>query len=412
MDGPRFDALARAAAAPGSRRRLLAGLAAAAVGLAGGDRARAVACRTPGELCRGNDDCCARLCARDATGRHVCRCGSATDCPPPTNKCLAATCAGGVCGTAVGVVCAAIDQCHLPGTCLPATGTCTNPAKQDGAACDDGDQCTRTDTCQAGVCVGGNRVVCPTPDQCHTAGACDPRTGLCSNPNATDGTACDDGNKCTRTDTCRNGVCVGSNPVACMAQDQCHVAGICDPKTGACSNPTKGNGTRCDDGNACTSGETCTAGVCGGGTPVADGTACNDGNACTQTDTCRNGVCVGSNPVVCPAPADACHVQGACDPVTGVCTNPTQPDGTACGTGGACVDGRCFLAYPNCGGCGRGGYGIAANGNGVTVCGTGNARQDCAGQTCTHTSDCPAGQFCEVILCGDGQNHCAGACSA
>ena len=28
--------------------------------------------------------------------------------------------------------------------------------EQDGAACDDGDKCTQTDTCQAGVCEGSN----------------------------------------------------------------------------------------------------------------------------------------------------------------------------------------------------------------------------------------------------------------
>src|SRR5207244_2715055 len=52
------------------------------------------------------------------------------------------------------------------------------------------------------------------------------------------GTTCDDANACTQTDQCGGaGVCAGSNPVACQAEDVCHVPGSCDPATGACSNP-------------------------------------------------------------------------------------------------------------------------------------------------------------------------------
>jgi hypothetical protein len=60
-----------------------------------------------------------------------------------------------------------------PGTC----GTHT----PNGTACNDGSSCTQTDTCQAGVCVGSNPVVCGAIDECHTAGVCDPIAG-CSNP--------------------------------------------------------------------------------------------------------------------------------------------------------------------------------------------------------------------------------------
>src|SRR5437762_2110480 len=79
-------------------------------------------------------------------------------------------------------------------------------------------------------------VVCTALDQCHAAGTCDTSTGVCSNPNAANGTACSDGNACTQTDTCQNGTCTGSNPVVCTALDQCHVAGSCDTSTGVCSN--------------------------------------------------------------------------------------------------------------------------------------------------------------------------------
>ncbi|HEY2730279.1 MAG TPA: discoidin domain-containing protein, partial [Polyangia bacterium] len=104
----------------------------------------------------------------------------------------------------------------------------------------------------------------------------------------------------------------------CVASDQCHSVGVCDPVLIVCSNPVKANGTTCNDANACTTGETCQAGSCTNGTTVtcttdqchtvaacvpatgcpalvakANGTTCSDGNACTQTDTCQSGVCTG-----------------------------------------------------------------------------------------------------------------------
>ena len=90
----------------------------------------------------------------------------------------------------------------------------------DGTPCDDGSACTQTDTCQAGVCVGSNPVVCTASDQCHVAGTCDPATGLCSNPAAPDGTACNDANACTLGDACRGGVCAGTD-FCPTDKDQC-----------------------------------------------------------------------------------------------------------------------------------------------------------------------------------------------
>src|SRR4030095_11377180 len=104
-------------------------------------------------------------------------------------------------------VCTALDQCHDVGTCNPGTGVCSNPAKANGSACDDGNACVQADTCQSGACVGSNPVVCTTLDPCHVAGVCDPETGFCSNPNATDGTSCSDDNDCTSGDSCQAGSC-------------------------------------------------------------------------------------------------------------------------------------------------------------------------------------------------------------
>src|SRR5207253_3254947 len=167
-------------------------------------------------------------------------------------------------------------------TCDPATGTCSNPAKANGSTCNDGNACTQTDTCQSGVCTGSNPVACTASDQCHTAGTCDPATGTCSNPAKANGSACNDGNACTQTDTCQSGVCTGSNPVACTAPDQRHTARTCDPATGTCSNPAKANGSTCNDGNPCTQTDTCQSGVCSGGNPVV----CTASDRCAVAGTC------------------------------------------------------------------------------------------------------------------------------
>jgi subtilisin family serine protease len=272
------------------------------------------------------------------------------------------TCQSGTCTGASPVVCSALDQCHDVGTCNPSNGTCSNPAKANGAACNDSNACTQSDTCQGGACAGSNPVTCTALDQCHDPGVCDPASGACSNPNKTNGTTCNDGNACTRSDTCQSGTCTGANPVVCTATDQCHVAGTCDPASGACSNPAKQDGSSCVDGNACTQTDICQSGACVGTNPVtcvaqdqchdagvcnptsgvcsnpakSDGSLCNDGNACTQVDACLSGACVGAMPIVCTA-LDQCHVPGACDPASGVCSNPAQQDGTACDDGSACT---------------------------------------------------------------------------
>src|SRR5262249_57394733 len=108
---------------------------------------------------------------------------------------------------------------------------------------------------------GGDPVACPALDQGHDVGECDRGTGTCSNPNKPDGSTCDDGSRCTRTDACQVGRCVGGAPVICTALDQCHLAGACDPSSGVCSNPTQPDGATCDDADACTRGDSCSGGA-------------------------------------------------------------------------------------------------------------------------------------------------------
>jgi hypothetical protein len=268
-----------------------------------------------------NDVCLDAQCVRTpAPNGSVCSDGNACT---QTDRCQAGACAG-----SNPVVCTASDQCHDAGVCNPASGVCSNPARPNGTACSDANGCTQADTCQAGACVGGNPVTCTASDQCHDAGVCNPASGVCSNPARPDGTACSDANACTQADVCVMGACMGGNPVVCMASDQCHDVGVCDPASGVCSNPAR-----------------------------PDGTACSDANACTQADVCETGACVGGNPVVCTA-SDQCHDVGVCDVGTGVCSNPARPNGTACNDGNECTQGEtcqagvCTSSGPDGGTCG------------------------------------------------------------
>src|SRR5439155_882599 len=306
------------------------------------------------------------------------------------------TCQGGVCTGTNPVTYAAADQCHEAATCDPATGRCSSPAKLDGAACNDGNACTKTHPCHGGFCPSPNPVLPAAADDCCHAATCDPATGQCSSPAKPDGAACNDGNACTQTDTCQGGVCTGTNPVTCAAADQCHDAGTCDPATGLCSSPAKPDGAACTDGNACTQPDPCQGGVCTGTNPVTcaaadqchdagtcdpatgrcsspvrpDGSACDDGDACTHDDACEGGACGGVH-VLCVA-ADQCHTIGSCDPATGQCSNPAKQDGASCDDGNTCT--RTDMCH--------GGVCIGTN---PVVCA---ARDDCHAAFCTRHAGC------------------------
>ena len=210
---------------------------------------------------------------------------------------------------------------RLPVSCVPFC-----QARADGTPCDDGNACTRTDTCQGGACLGANPVSCVAQDQCHDAGTCNPATGSCSNPSSPDGKACNDGDACTRVDQCQGGVCAGASPVMCLAWDQCHAPGLCAAQTGLCSNPPVTDGTSCALQNA---NAACTAGACGlvscqpgfGDCDLKASTGCEAslltsvvncgmcGRACSAGSTCGGGRCIAAPPTGLSAVAGGWKVQ-------------------------------------------------------------------------------------------------------
>ena len=202
--------------------------------------------------------------------------------PGGANLCTPDVCgAAGICAPGAALPCTAIDQCHSTGTCNPATGICSAPVVANGTACNDGSLCTSGETCQTGVCTPGTTVTCTAPDQCHLAGTCNPATGVCSIVNSPDGTGCNDSNACTGGESCQLGVCTPMTVVTCPVADACKLAGVCDPASGSCVQANRPNGTACDDSNMCTLTDTCVNGTCTAGTARP----CDDSNACT-TDAC------------------------------------------------------------------------------------------------------------------------------
>lgn len=157
---------------------------------------------------------------------------------PGTDACLGIECELGS-----PIDCISDVQCGPDKRCLAATGTCLGCF--DDRDCTSANRCQQNAVCQAGTCAGGQTVACVALDQCHEVGVCDPHTGHCSNPSKSEGSSCEDGNSCTQVDRCSGGACVGTDSVACVAISQCHVPGVCDPATGVCSTPLKPGLTEC-----------------------------------------------------------------------------------------------------------------------------------------------------------------------
>jgi hypothetical protein len=99
-----------------------------------------------GSWCLGAGDCLSLVCAGNACAAPTCSDGIANggetgvDCGGP--------CA--LCNLCPGVVCQALDPCHVAGACDPVAGACTNPTAPDGTAC------------PGGICGGGACASCAT----------------------------------------------------------------------------------------------------------------------------------------------------------------------------------------------------------------------------------------------------------
>jgi hypothetical protein len=266
-----------------------------------------------------------------------------------------------------GDICTTGDHCHL--------GACTgggqlackdgNPCTDDqcvpkagceflpnGKGCDDGSACTTGDHCDAGMCVVSGLLDCADGNVC-TDDSCDGKLGCLHVANAK---PCDDGTVCTVGDVCLAKACQPGQALDCDDGNLC-TDDACDVKLGCGHGP---NTLPCNDNNLCTPFDKCQGGQCVGAGAVdcndknictddscvpADGclnqpnsNPCDDANACTTLDVCSAGKCVGGAAPNCDD-SNACTTD-ACAPQSG-CTHTPLPNGTACGGGKTCQDGKC-----------------------------------------------------------------------
>lgn len=287
---------------------------------------------------------------------------------------------------------AGVDAPCLAVSCNSATGKCEQSAVNEGSACDDGNPCTTGDACKTGKCLGPSPVSCNDNNPC-TDDACEPAVGCVSTPNAL---PCDDNDLCTKGDICADSACASGQAIACDDKNGC-TADSCDPISGCVFTPTS---NQCNDGNACTKADTCqTKGLCQGDEVVCDDGnpctadsckpttgcsfeamvgACDDGDPCTNGDACKASVCqpgqflceclsdsdcqkkdtdkcdgllycnkvkipyvCADQPgtkVVCDASLDTACQKSACNPATGACSLKPMSDGTSCDDKNACTE--------------------------------------------------------------------------
>ncbi|MEW6435281.1 MAG: hypothetical protein AB1730_27625 [Myxococcota bacterium] len=167
------------------------------------------------------------------------------------NKCVTGlTCQGGQCLGGTQVVCDA-----PPSPCFMGAGICVVDAgcrypPNAGVACDDSDDCTTMDTCRLdGTCSGTPKPCTTPPGQCFMGtGTCVTDAGCqyAPTPNAT----CDDGDECTVDDRCDAvGGCAGT-AVTCGPRECQRFAGACDADGGCRYEPVDA-GTPCSGGGVC-----------------------------------------------------------------------------------------------------------------------------------------------------------------
>lgn len=262
-----------------------------------------------GSACTQKDACIAGACSGSLVScddKNVCTIDSCE----PVSGCKHTPGSASACDD--GNACTTGDSC-ANGKCAGVGKDCNdnNPCTTDSCAkdicsysfasgpCSDGDSCTGVDLCAGGKCVPGAVVACDDGNPC-TDDTCNKSTGCKSAFNAV---GCTDGNACTAGDKCSNGACMPGSPVNCDDSNPC-TSDNCST-TGSCTYVAI-QASPCNDGNGCTVSDKCVNGVCSG-----VGQACDDGNICTN-DSCANGKCNHINNTAKCTDADACTADDQC----------------------------------------------------------------------------------------------------
>ena len=304
-------------------------------------------------------------------------------------------CAGGP------IDCAGADDTCLIGTCDDAADACVPVPAPDGTLCDDGDACTTGDTCTSAQCSGQPLECEGSEDGCSDATCVD---GNCL-PVPLTGDLCDDGEDCTVGDACDAGTCKGgwnsSDPqCGCGSDGDCVglttgcFEGKCDLSDNSCFQVVVTEPLACDDGISCTFDDTCNAGSCEG-TPYT----CEDDIACTAN------TCDGVGGCQYPLTSGQCLIEGAC--VADGQTHPANP----CLICDSALAGQTWSPAPNGAPCDDGdacSSGDGCDGSGSCV-GIGYTCPDSDGLPCTIESCDPNSNGCVVSVAPD-TCHIGDAC--
>ncbi len=186
-----------------------------------------------GKFCTVGDHC---------DGQGACVAGGPRDCGSAATTCQEA-------------VCSEVQQ------------KCLITNKPDGSPCSDNDGCTLGDVCAGGDCIPGEAADCSSYSDACNMGECVPLEGEfyeCRKKPKPAGAACDDGQFCTVGEKCDGqGSCKGGQPRDCQEEvgDACNT-GYCEESLDSCIKVRKPDGTPCDDGNACTLSDSCQNGLC------------------------------------------------------------------------------------------------------------------------------------------------------
>ena len=241
------------------------------------------ACMGSATNCSDGNACTEDSCSLSTGCGHVALTGACDDGNACTqgDDCSTGTCVGAAVNCDDGKPCTD-DSCAASG-CKHVNRT---------GACDDGKVCTSGDICTGGICAGMTATDCSDGDPC-TDDSCDPALGCKHAPNST-GTCNLDANLCT-ADACSAGTCVAGAAKICNDGLSC-TTDACDAASGTCTFAPVSNGTACDDGNKCTSPDTCQAGACVGSQPANSVTTYAGQGAAGGSDDANNQVASFSGP--------------------------------------------------------------------------------------------------------------------
>ena len=287
------------------------------------------------------------------------------------------------------------DSPCLKNVCAPATGECSIQPAKDGKPCDDNIQCTQSEECEAGKCVGKSFGSCDCVPGQPVSSAC---WGADYDVFGVAQTTKKSTQKCTGKVVCElqslspgvlDYACILDTKTIVVCDDDgqpCTVA-ECDPSDGACKQKPRAKGTLCDDGDACTSAGSCDGdGKCDGQTALcacandADCAAKEDGDLCNGTLYCDKAAktckVAPLSLVTCASAGDTECLRNICISSTGKCEMvPTElikqtklndgslktsvltkaqgyvpcEDGSTCTVNDGCANGTCVSGTVVCG---------------------------------------------------------------